>query len=238
MYHFALLPEAAKQLRKAVHIRMVFTTGLIVVIALVFPEINIGSLRLSPFSDWSNLIIPVAIFFAKYLWDLRKATKIAASYKLTVSDEVITREADNAATRLIPIHEVRIITKCPDESYVITGDGLFNFIRVPTGIERAEELERLLTAIKPLTLQSQKLLWYRFQYPLMAAYALLLVGAFFVEDMYVSSVLGIVLSAIVGYSWLTVQKNKFFDKRERLVSHFVLIIPVLVVVRMIWYWTM
>ncbi|HTF20682.1 MAG TPA: hypothetical protein VK658_21565 [Chryseolinea sp.] len=152
MNHFTLLPKAGRQLRNAIYIRFFVTVSLSVVAIIVLPLLDAFPFDLWP-KDWSSYIyisLPVVIM---YFLDLRKASNTASSYKLTVSDELITREVRKSAMLSIPVRQIRFITKCADGSYVITGNDMLKPIVVPVGIERAEELEGLLARLTPVTMR-------------------------------------------------------------------------------------
>ncbi|HTF17813.1 MAG TPA: hypothetical protein VK658_07060 [Chryseolinea sp.] len=164
------------------YLRCLSTVSLTALCILLLTMIDTAPLDLT-FQDSSSFVSPGIILLLMYGLDFRKATRTASSFKLTVSDETITREVDRATTRAIPVREVRFIRKWANGSYVIRGNDMMKPIIVPFGIERADELERLLSTLTRVTIQPLNLNLYKL-FLLLAVLAFTLIGSLFAGNKY------------------------------------------------------
>jgi len=234
MYQFTLLPDSVKRLRKAVHLQFIGTACFVAVCFVLLN--NTPPLYLNFFRDSSNFIITGSMLVVIYYWGLRKATRTASSYKLTISDLTITREVDKETIRSIPLREVRFISRWPDGSYSINGNDTMRPIVVPVGIERKEELEALLATRTSVTIRSQHISWYKV-FGLTIAFVASLMGSLFAGNKYLGTVLGILFIGAALYSWSVFRRGKDYDRKMRVLSYGILIPAIIVAVRTIWHWT-
>jgi hypothetical protein len=236
MYQFTLLPDSGKRLRKAVYLQFIGIACISVVCCGVITMSNTAPLDLNLFRDSSYFIIPCIILAVLYYRDLTKATRTASSFKLTVTDDTITREVDKETTRSIPVGEVRFISKWPDGFYSINGIDMMKPIVVPAGIERKEELEALLATRTGVTIRSQNISWYKVAGLFVAVMASMM-GALFAGNKYLGTVLGILFIGAAVYAWSVFQRGKDYERKIRLLSYGILIPAIIVAVRTIWHWT-
>jgi hypothetical protein len=234
MKQFTLKPEAGKKLRRAIYLRLLATI-LFAVAAMALLQLTGSWFFSSP--PISGLIIGSAFLFTSYLFDLRKAARTASSYKLTVSDDALSREIKKTKTLCIMARDVRFITRYDDGSYIIIGNDSLNPIKVPAGIEQPEELELMLTTMTNQTIRSQNFQWYKL-IVLFTVLFLSIVVALFSENKYIGTIFGLLVIGTIVYCWTVVQLGKDYDRKLRLVSHVTLVLVIAVAARIIWHWAM
>jgi hypothetical protein len=236
MNQFSLLPSASKGLRKGVLIRLAIAFGVVLTMVFIVPMIMAGSMEIDRASIIMILLLFTVLFPITYKTSIRRLESAWSTYKLTIGSNSITRESKNTPTIVIPFDEVKEIVRNADGSYVVKGSSLLNAIGVPVGVERAEELEALLGAVKPITRKTQVSPWQRFQYVGMVAGAGIWFAAFVVNNKFVATIAGIVFVGLMGYTKYVVQYSKNVDKRTRW-SMYVAILPVIaVIIRLIALW--
>ena len=236
MYQFTLLPDSGKRLRKTVYLQSIGTVCFFVVCCAVISMGNTAPLDLNLFRDSSTFIIPVGMLVVILILNLRKATRTASSYKLTVSDLAITREIDKETSRSIPLQEVRFISRWPDGSYSINGNDMMKPIIVPVGIERKEELEALLATRTSVAIRSQNFSWFKV-FALLVAFIGSMMGSLLAGNKYLATVLGVLFIGAAVYCWGVFQLGKDYDKKIRVLSYGILIPVIIVAVRTFWHWT-
>jgi len=162
-------------------------------------------------------IVLVFIGFSTYR-GMKKQKEFLENYRLTIEDNVITRQQPNTEELTIYFHEIKEITRYKKGALVIKGFDKTDIIYVPSQLTRYEELVALLSEVKPITpLQGaasvrQKLL-------LLAS--LVFIGLFI--TLYVSTnkvliaISGILVSA--GLVWFIMEirtnKNVSYDAKKR-----------------------
>jgi len=152
-----------------------------------------------------------------------------ATYKLIITEDSITREMLNTPTISIPIAGVKEIIKSANGAYTILGDSKINAIGISTEIEHKEELEQLLSAIKPLTVKTSTPWHQTYQLPIAFVVLALMFASFYVGNLYVSTLCGVLFSSFMIYSFIVLQKSKNIDIRAKRLSYFILI-PLLSVI--------
>lgn len=232
MNQFTLRPGSRGRLCKAIFFRYAGIACLTACLTLLVSLSNVWPFEGS-FPDVSNLTIPGVMLLLMLLWDLSKAMAIASAFKLTISQDTITSESKSIIS--IPVKEVRGITRYTDGSYVILGENALRPITIPVSIEREEEMEKVLTAVTGLDIQSQNFQWYQL-YLLAFAFLVLLLGAFFVDNQYLATGLGVAFAGGLLYCWGVLQWGNPVDKKIRRLSHLTLVLVLAVMIRIIWLW--
>ena len=104
------------------------------------------------------VVIFFAVFGGMMLFSsyrgLKKQKLFLENYKLTIEDNVITREQPNTEELTIYFHEVKEIYRNKQGGFSIRGFDKTDIINIPEQIENYMELETLLDQIKPITTES------------------------------------------------------------------------------------
>jgi hypothetical protein len=236
MHQFSVGPGGFKELQKAIINRILFLLAIVVLVLFVLPMIISGTMALPSASTWFTLMFMLPILGFTLYNGLKRQRAMLATYKLIITEDSITREMLNAPTISIPIKEVREIIKAANGAYAILGDSKINAIAVSTEIERKEELEQLLSAIKPLTIKMSTPWHQTFQFPIAFVALALMFASFYIGNRYVSTLCGVAFSSFMIYSFVVLQKSKNIDVRAKRLSYFMLIPLLSVIGSMIMKW--
>jgi len=236
MKHFTLLPEAANGLRKALLYRLLFMTGIVVTVVFIVPMVLSGETSFN-LSSGITLILLSIILAVVYKLGLKRMKRMLSTYKLTITEDSVTREIKNMPTLCIPVSEIQRISRNADGSYTIAGKSALNAIGIPPLVERRAELELMLEAIKPMTVKTNTSLWLKYQYFIILIVLGAMYGTYMVENRYVATTLGVAFLAVMGYSWFVQQRSKNVSNRTRLFSYLMIIPVISVIERLIKLWT-
>jgi hypothetical protein len=185
--------------------------------------------------DTYSLLIPIAIVGAVIIFSLfrglKKQKKLLESFRLTIEDNVITREQLNTEELTIYFHEIKEITKSKAGSLFIKGLDKTDIICVPPEIENKAVLESLLNEVKPITPRSvaasrkQKLM------PLLSlAFTGLMVTVYLATNKILVGTAAVLVIAGIIWSIYTIRKSKNIDNKTkgRIWIYFILIAAILV----------
>jgi len=236
MKYFTLLPEAANGLRKTLLIRLLFMAGIVITIVFIVPMVLSGETGFS-LSTGITLILLSIILAVVYKLGLKRMKGMLSTYKLTITEDTVTREIKDMPTLSIPVSEIQKISRNADGSYTIAGKSALNAIGIPPLVERRAELELMLEAIKPMTVKTNTSIWLRYQYFIIVLVLGAMYGTYMVENRFLATILGVAFLAVMGYSWFVQQRSKNVTKRIRLFSYLMIIPVISVIERLIKLWT-
>ena len=172
------------------------------------------------------LMIPLMGFST---WrDMRRQKRTFESYRLTITENALIREQLNTPSITISRNRVKEIFRTASGVICIVGDSKLNAIGVPAQIENREELERILSAIRPIVSKSQ---WTPKTVLQLAAVFAVIVGCpigLLTEDRVIITVSGIVLCAFLVYGFVLIRRSNHFDNRMKRMSY-ITFIPVLAI---------
>lgn len=232
MNQFTLRPECRSRLRKAVYVRYTGIACLAAFLLLLVYSSNTWPFD-SPSPDTPNYTTLIVFLVVMLMWDLNDVNATASAFKLTISEEAITSE--NKSVISIPSRKVRSITRYTNGSYVILGENALRPITIPVAIEREAEMEKLLTAVTGLEIQPQNFQSYQV---FLIAFALpvVMLGTLFVNNKHLATGLGIACAGSILYGWGMMQWGSAVDKKIRRLSHLILVLVILVIIRIVWLW--
>jgi len=160
-------------------------------------------------------IILILVLFSFSLWRaIKKQKALLESYELTISDTLICREQLNTPDISILVSEVVEIAKHPKGAFTIKGSRKNGTIIIPVEIENYEQLENTLQQIHPIILK--KNIWknmLRFLLPLAGLGLFLCV--YLLTDKIIVGVAGTLLTAMMIWSLVLIQKNKNVDRKTK-----------------------
>jgi hypothetical protein len=229
MHQFSVLPTAHKELQRKLAQRILFLFIIMLIVLVVVPWLRSEEITNVDPSTVFTLVIMLPILAFTFYNALKKQKAMLASYKLTIPDESITREMINVPVLVIHRQDIREITKNVDGTISVIGDSKLNAIGVPSRIEKKEELEILLSSIKPMTVKTSANWYQRYPFVIVTAVVALMFSVFYLENKFLSSVTGVAFVGVMIYCLIVIQKSKNVDTRTKRLSYFV-IIPLLSVI--------
>jgi hypothetical protein len=146
------------------------------------------------------------------------------SYRLQIDGTSIKREQSNTPVISIAYEEIREIVKNANGSFTIKGKSVLNAIGIPTQVDNYEQLEQLLSEIRPLTVKTTTPLLQKFQ-SLFSLLALGLLATFYiVKNKLAVGLSGTALLLLLGYSAYVIGKSKNVDNRTKIAALVMLLV--------------
>jgi hypothetical protein len=231
MQTFTITPSGIKELRKALMTKMIITFSVVAIVAFILPEF----LADVPFQNINQTSIFIDLFLICLMgfgvrMSVKRQEKMFGTYKLTITDERITREMDNTAAITILKSEIKQIIKNKNGGIGIVGKSRLNAIGVPTMIENRDTLEQLLNAMHPITVKTST--WVTFlMWPAMFSGIVLMYLTMISHNKIVIASSGILFTSLMIYGFIVVRMSKNVDQQTKRWS-FVIFIPLLSVIWM------
>ncbi len=226
MQQFTVLPGAFEELQKTMLTRIAFLFVMMILVIFIVPVLMSDTYTGISSGTWFTLVMISGVLGYTFYNGLKRQKTMLASYKLIITEESITREMLNTPTIVIPVKEIKNITKGVKGGYSIVGESKVNAIGVPAQIGDKEALERLLDTIKPIHTETSVAWLQQFQLPIAFAGVALMLVTFYSPNKYLATVSGIVFISLMTYSFYIIQVSKNIDVRVKRTSYFFLI-PVL-----------
>jgi len=158
------------------------------------------------------IFIPIVLVFG--LWrGLQKQKAMMESYELTISDWHICREQLNTPDISILTSEVVEILKGHKGGFSIKGSRNNGTIYIPLYIENQEQLEATLQQIHPITVKTGYSPLQKFQLLLPVIVIGLWICVFAVNNKIIAGIAGILVTALLTWSLVTIQKSKNVDRK-------------------------
>ena len=162
-------------------------------------------------------VIPMSILalgYGLYL-GIRRQKELMASYRLTISGNIITREQGNTPTISIYFSEVKQILKGKNGGMVVAGKNPADVIIIPAQIERATELETELSSIMAVATAPPLKLLQKYPRLLTIIVLGLMVCVFTATNKRVVAVSGIMFVAFFAWAFMIIKKNKNIDGQTK-----------------------
>jgi hypothetical protein len=163
MPQFKVQAGTFNQLRKKMILRVIPVIGIMLVFVVVMNQ-------LSPaYKDPGINVLPIVIPFmlmamgAGIFISISRQKKMYESYRLTISESMISRDQLFTPTIGISPLEVSQIFLNPDNGFTIKGRTTRDIIIVPGKIENYDEVKQLLEEIMPLTTVANKSFFQKYQ---------------------------------------------------------------------------
>ena len=152
MQAFQIRRDAFPEIRKKTYRSL----GIFIGLAAVIASVSLTTKNVD--MDTTSILIYIPVFctligFSIYS-SLKRQKQFMEHYRLTIEDNVITREQFNTEELTIYFHEVREIYTNKKGDIFIRGLERTDLIAVSRYIERYDELFDILSAIKPIASQS------------------------------------------------------------------------------------
>ena len=222
MQPFTVKPNGFNEVRKKAIGMMVVIITIIVLITVFIRYLNA---EVADSDDTLPYVLTVVVvIFSISVWNtMKRQRKIFESFRLTVGDDTLVREQLYTTTITIEKRQIREIVRFSTGQFLIDGGSKLNSIIVPSQIDNAEELGRILSEIKPISEKTAKP-WtqYVILISALAGMVLMFVGLT-AENRIISTFCGAALCVVMLYGFIVIQKSKNVDKRMKRISYFFLI---------------
>jgi hypothetical protein len=172
----------------------------------------------SAYVDAAFYFIPVVLIMGILgfsIWrGIKRQKALLESYELTISDQLICREQLNTPDISILVTEVVEIAKYPKGGFSIRGSRNNGTIIIPVQVENYAQLEATLQQIHPITIKRHSFL-KKFQFLLSLISLGLMVCVFLLTDKIIVGTAGCLLTALMIWSLVRIQKDKNIDRKTR-----------------------
>lgn len=211
-------------------IPLILLSGTIGLLIFVFSSANTAQ----PEVNGLPFLIPLLlVFFALGVINvLNRQKAIYKSYELKIDETGITRHQSSTPTISLLFSEIKSITKSKQGVYVIAGNNRTNMIIVPAQLEELDVLMNIIQANCGLPISSQKPLMERLALPLVFVVLGLMATTYLSTNKILVAVSGLLLIALMIYSFINLQTNKNIDNKTRRSSYW-MIVAILVITGMI-----
>jgi hypothetical protein len=227
MQQFTTTKDGFKEIRKKLLILFIITEVVIVLIG-VYIVPNIFSDSGPDSSLIFTLIMTMAVAAFSHYTSVKRQRKMFESFRLTITNDSVIRETINMPTISIPKHSVREIFRTANGTICIVGESKLNGIVVPPQIENREELVRVLSEIKPITIKTSQS-WSQYA---QGAGIILVVGlcalGLLNDNRIISSISAVGICAFLITGVVLAHRSKNIDRRMKRLSYMT-IIPVLAI---------
>jgi hypothetical protein len=221
MQQFKLQPELFSEIRKKILMRLipifVICITFFIVITLLDPKY-----KDSGFNPLTTTIpVMTLVMGGAFYMSIMRQKKMYESYRLQISESIISREQINTPTIGISPIEVSEIILNHDNSFTIRSNTNRNVIIVPAQIENYIEVKRLLGEIMPFTTITKKSFVQKYQLLISIAALAMMATVYISFNKILVGICGTALIAMLVYSFFTSIRNKNIDNRARISLWFV-----------------
>jgi hypothetical protein len=165
---------------------------------------------------WPYLIPLMVITLGIGLYrGLKKQEQLLATYRINITDDMISREQSNTPTISLYFNDVVEMSKLSGGSIIIKGKKPEDLITIPQQIENYDLLEKTLHNIKPISQSGQLPFLQRYGLVLAILNMALMVVVYRVENKWIVGLAGLVFTAVMIWSYLTIQRSKDIDNKTR-----------------------
>jgi hypothetical protein len=164
------------------------------------------------------IIIPIVFIMGLIgfsIWQgMKKQKALFESYEITISDQLICREQLNTADISILVSEVVEIATYPKGGFSIKGSRNNGTIIIPPQIQNYEQLQATLQQIHPIILKPTSFA-KKFIVPLTLLSISLMLCVYLVDDKIIVGASGALLTVLIIWSLVWIQRNKNVDRKTK-----------------------
>ena len=224
MQQFKIGEDGYKKFRKRwLTIMLPLLTGTAVLVLLL----NTYSARTTEVNVLPYLIPILAVWFGFGIFrSLRKQKKLLMSYRLTISEEGITREQMNTPPLSISFMEIKEIIKTKKGGFMIKGVDRTDVILVPYMIDDPEMLEERLQALAPITYNAKEPLYRKYGMVLFALALGMMLCVYTVTNKIMVAICAILLVGLFVWAFYEIRVSKNVPRNAKRSSWFFLIVVV------------
>ncbi|MDB5253438.1 MAG: hypothetical protein JWP27_2607 [Flaviaesturariibacter sp.] len=184
------------------------------------------------------IVLPVfALAISFGLWKGMKRQKAAfESYRLTIEPNSLYRDMDGVQTIQMYHSEVARITKNKHGAVTIYGAEKESIIRVPAQIDNRDQLEELLSMIRPIESTDGQSLQPLKAVLMSVATLGLMTLTFISRNAIVVTIAGLALTAFLTWSFIVTRRNPEIDDKTKkgMTMVFLLVFSILMKVILVW----
>jgi hypothetical protein len=225
MQEFKISEAGFKKLKR----RMTFMTVIpMIIVVAVYLLINTVGSQHNNDNTWLYVlpIFPIMFGISSYR-SMKKQKKFLETYKVTISDNEITREQMNTLPMTINFMEIKEIIKSEKGHFTIKGTGR-DIIYVANWIERPDELEQRLQALAPIQVRAKDPWHLKYRWAIMIPLVGSVFGLLTQDNKILVGICGAVLVGFIG--WVTYEiltnKNMPITAKRRIWIFFVMLFVV------------
>jgi hypothetical protein len=208
MQQYSINKGEVVRMGRKVQVKILFFMILIVAAAVVISTTN--SKDAASASTGMYIFVPIIIAVLAYSFFRTKNRNryILETYRLTITNNLITREIEGFPEISIYFNEVTEIIKRKNGSFTIKGKTKGDLIGVPSEIENYTELEKRLNEIKTITQNVRGSFLERFPYVLIVSVIASMACVYTLKNKIIVTIIGVIFSAFVLWAFIEVRKNK------------------------------
>jgi len=206
MQEFRISEAGFKKLKR----RMLLLTIIpFVIVVTIFSLTNILGSKHDTDNTWLYVlpIFPIMLGISSYR-SIKKQKKFLETYKVTISDNEVTREQMNTPPLTISFMEIREIIKSEKGHFTIKGAGSRDIIYVANWIENPEELEQRLQALAPIQARSKDPWHLKYRWAIIIPGMAAALGLFISDNKIIAGICGVALAGFIIWLIYEILTNK------------------------------
>lgn len=229
MQQFKIRQDGFKEIRKHALVRSIPILVILIIFCIATSTINSKSKA----EDINTLpfIIPIILGAAGFgiYRGINKQVALFGSYTLSISNNLIRREQLNTPAISIYYNDVKEILKNKNGSFTIKGKSSGDLIGIPAQIDNYAQLEATLQGIKTITTKEKESLLQK--YPVIPGVVMLslMLCVYTVNNKIIVAISGTIVTGLMLWSLLKIQRSKNVDHKTKRNSWLVLIVLISVV---------
>lgn len=233
MQQYTISPEAVVKLIRKAQLPMLIFMIVVVAFGTVIGMLNAGDKASS--ADGVYIFIPFIIAVLGYTFFRTKQTNqnIFTTYKLTITNNLITREMDGFQEISIYFNDVTEIIKRKNGSFTIKGKAKADLIGVPAEIDNYAALEKRLNEIKSISENVPLSFIEKYPFALILLAIASMAGVYAVNNKIVVLLSGIIVSVILIWGFVESRRSKNISDKVKRSMWWVLIVLLSVIVTVI-----
>jgi hypothetical protein len=183
----------------------------LVIVVTIFSLTNMLGGRHDTDNTWLYVLplFPIMLGISSYR-SIKKQKKFLETYKVTISDNEITREQLNTPPLTISFMEIKEIIKSEKGHFTIKGAGSRDIIYVANWIEKPEELQQQLQALAPIQARTKDPWHVKYKWAIVIPMMASMLGLFFSNNKIIAGISGAVLVGFIAWLIYEIFTNKNF----------------------------
>ena len=206
MQQFRVSEAGFKKLRRRM---LLITIPFMVIVVVIFLVTNIFGSKHDADNTWLYIlpIFPIMFGISSYR-SMKKQKQFLASYRVTISDNEITREQMNTPPLTINFMEIKEIIKSEKGHFTIKGAGSKDIIYVANWIENPEELEQRLQTLAPIQARAKDPWHLKYRWAIIIPVIASGLGLFISDNKIIAGVCGVALTGFIVWLIYEILTNK------------------------------
>jgi len=181
----------------------------LVIVVTIFSLTNMLGGKHDTDNSWLYALPIIAILFGISSYrSSKKQKKFLETYKVTISDNEITREQMNTRPLTISFMEIKEIIKSAKGHFTIKGAGSRDIIYIASWIEKPEELEQRLQALAPIQARAKDPWRVKYRWAIMIPVVASMLGLFISDNRIIAGISGAVLTGFIIWLIYEIFTNK------------------------------